>query len=669
MHSQTRSTIRQLLGEAVTALQELKNCGTGEGGFQPGNTCARGGEGGGTDGGSRVLFEVAPDPHDEKLSARWNSLEARERTTISDHIAQKILPEVFQAVGVKAQLHQQFGGYLDDTNPSFAAVLDKSTNVKDMMDVAKLAGFALSQDSMMVVASGEFTGADKVGLITVKLPKEMTLGDVHGIYKQLRTIDDGVIQGHTTVNGQMMIVDFSGDSAGLAKKVNAKLSDQYDVHVDEGYVAFPHKGEYDYASDSGGSAGLAERREDASRFRQEAAGLIDSELRKRGKGFGGAESGPEEFLYRFFYGDPVEALKNCGIGPGGFQPGNTCARGGEGSGESSDTAAAQRMVAEPKTSVRKPYKPDVDHAGENGQTQAARVGVAAMETPPPPSVGRLPNLTPYEREVESQFVKRFESDPDGTAKNFMSLVQTMTKQGDPLTFGTDDAKLLCPMWAKGDPEQRATARATLNTPLHQTANAIAKRSFATYLDTLKPGDEILVTVGGCGAGKGYGLKNVPEALELKARSKAVWDSAGDQNATENQWVQKLAEERGLKVNYVFVHADPYQQWADPEKGVVKRAGDPGDGRMVDAKVYADSYAIGAKNHQAFYETHKDNPNANFVFLDNRGKPKLIDGVPKDALQLDRHALAKFATNKILEANAPDRVKRGALIGLRIWGDD
>jgi len=30
----------------------------------------------------------------------------------------------------------------------------------------------------------------------------------------------------------------------------------------------------------------------------------------------------------------IDRLKNCGIGPGGFQPGNTCARGGGGGGGS-----------------------------------------------------------------------------------------------------------------------------------------------------------------------------------------------------------------------------------------------------------------------------------------------------------------------------------------------
>jgi hypothetical protein len=319
------------------------------------------------------------------------------------------------------------------------------------------------------------------------------------------------------------------------------------------------------------------------------------------------------------------------------------------------------------------YAPPVhkDHNGD-GVTDAARVGVPAFSIPPPPPVGRLPNLTPHERKVEGKFIEHYNKDPDGVADAFRDLSRLTTKKGDPVTFGTDEAKNLVPEWAHPglSPSQRAHNRATLNLALHQTANAIAKRAFVRELDTLKPGDEIMVTVGGVGAGKGYALKKVPQALAVKARSKVVWDSAGDQNATENPWIQHEAERRGLKVNYVYVHADPKVSWAHPGAGVIKRAGDPKDGRMVDAQVFADSYAIGARNHAAFYKTHKDNPGASFTFLSNViGKePALLPGIPPEALNLNSRKLAKFALRTVVRSNAPARVKRGATLGVRVWGN-
>jgi len=87
-------------------------------------------------------------------------------------------------------------------------------------------------------------------------------------------------------------------------------------------------------------------------------------------------------------------------------------------------------------------------------------------------------------------------------------------------------------------------------------------------------------------------------------------------------------------------------------------------------VFADSYALGIKNHAAFYEAHKDNPSAKFTFLDNRTRPSLIDMIPEDGLSLDRHELSQFAVDAVGKADAPDRVVRGALIGQRIWtGED
>jgi len=326
------------------------------------------------------------------------------------------------------------------------------------------------------------------------------------------------------------------------------------------------------------------------------------------------------------------------------------------------------------------YVPDVEaDIDGDGVTEYSRVGVPAKEVPPPPGMNRLPNLTEHERAVEGEFIEAFEKNPDGLASDFRSMVvAAAAAKGKPPTFGTDDAKDLHRAWKSDElsQEERSQNRATLNLALHQTANAVCKRAFVQHLDTMKPGEEIMVTVGGCGAGKGYAINskdadgnpNVPQAAAIADRSAVIWDSAGDQNATENPWIQQEAERRGLKVNYVYVHADPENQWAHPERGVVKRAQDPRDGRMVDAQVFADSYAIGARNHQSFYERNRDNPNARFTFVQNGSPPKLLDGIPSEALSIDRRALARFATKTVKEREGiPPHIVRGATMGGRIWG--
>jgi hypothetical protein len=145
------------------------------------------------------------------------------------------------------------------------------------------------------------------------------------------------------------------------------------------------------------------------------------------------------------------------------------------------------------------------------------------------------------------------------------------------------------------------------------------------------------------------------------------EQVGQGVATENPWVQKEAEKRGLKVAYAYVSVDPYRQWGDPEKGVIKRAQNPKDGRMVTTEVFADSYELGAKNHHKFWQANKTNPNASFVFIDNNGKdPVELPGIPEADLKIDRHKLAAHAARITRESSAPGRIKRGALVGERIW---
>lgn len=321
------------------------------------------------------------------------------------------------------------------------------------------------------------------------------------------------------------------------------------------------------------------------------------------------------------------------------------------------------------------HNPMVDaDPNHDGVTDRARVGVPAFAVPPPPKkIPRIPGLKGVAAKSEEHFASEFEKDPQKLIDDAVIMFTAMAEPGSPATFETDACKNLSPYWKSlelnENLEQRSKNRATLNTSLHQTANAIAKNAFLKHLDTLPEGSEILVTVGGCGAGKGFALKGVPQALELKKRAAVVWDSAGDQNATENPWILQEARKRGHKVSYVYVHSDPKVSWADPGRGVVKRAGDPNDGRMVDAMVFADSYAIGAKNHAAFAAKHATDSDVTCVFLKNGNPPILSGTMPPEALTIDRYELAKFAVDTIHNSpDIPEHVRQGALAGTTLWED-
>jgi hypothetical protein len=171
------------------------------------------------------------------------------------------------------------------------------------------------------------------------------------------------------------------------------------------------------------------------------------------------------------------------------------------------------------------------------------------------------------------------------------------------------------------------------------------------------------------SGKGYALSKSPETADLSQLAGAVWDAAGEQNATENPWVLEECRKRGIKAKFAFIHADPVDTWENPKRGVVERAG--GKGRMVDAQVYADSYSIGPKNFRAFMDSHIEEPDVEFFVFDNAtgGDPQQVKEIPQQAFAVDVDKLYAH-TSGVMEKRK-DTLKpaiyRGGTIGSRIWG--
>lgn len=302
--------------------------------------------------------------------------------------------------------------------------------------------------------------------------------------------------------------------------------------------------------------------------------------------------------------------------------------------------------------------------------EAARVGVPGKEVPPPPKkLPRLPNLRPDEKAVESRMNVAFEKNPDGAAQAFLAAAEK-----NDWVFETDAAKGLLPEWSRPDlPDdergkpihpERASFRGKYNAVVHQAANAIAKRAFLTRLDQIAkmPANKrkVLVTSGGVAAGKGSALAAQPDLAKSVA---ATWDAAGEQNATENEWLLEECKKRGIRPVFLFVHADPKQSWP----GVIERA--KGIGRMVDAQLFADSYAVGAKNFKSFYDKHKDEADFVFGVFQGRGQPaKITDSMPEEALKLDADEIYQFASayTESKRVELPDYIYEGATIGRRAF---
>ncbi len=341
--------------------------------------------------------------------------------------------------------------------------------------------------------------------------------------------------------------------------------------------------------------------------------------------------------------------------------------------ETADAPSTPKASAKPADTAAKPeakkfFNPDPSHDEDgDGVAETSRVGVPGSVLPPPPAIPRLPNLTDDEREIEEEFASDFEKNTDKMTDDFLKVAE-----GQNWVFETDGAKVLNAEWTrpdlppdeKGKPinPERAEVRAIYNTAMHQTANAIAKKAFMKRLDQIAdlPEDQrkILVTCGGVAAGKGTALAADPS---LAAGVAATWDAAGEQNSTENPWLLEECVRRGIKPTFLYVHNDPEKTWP----GAIERA--KGIGRMVDARVFADSYVEGAKNFKAFHEKFKDK--VSFVIAKAGKPPTFLNDVPEEALKMDSEAVYKKALDYVesKKGELPEHIYRGATAGRRIWG--
>ena len=192
-----------------------------------------------------IAFEVAPDPNNKEMTNRWNSMSVAEQLMVSNDVGRQTSQAVIEDTGAIAKVLPQIGSYLDNTNPSFAIKIDAG----NPLDLAKNLGFALDQDSMMVMSSENFENAFKAGAVDIDVGR-MNQAQIDEIYQKLRGIE-GIpkIQGQSTIDGKMIVLLDEGVDAGMmASAFDRALDGKYDVNTSEVFASFPEKAEYDYAS-------------------------------------------------------------------------------------------------------------------------------------------------------------------------------------------------------------------------------------------------------------------------------------------------------------------------------------------------------------------------------------------------------------------------------------
>ena len=196
-----------------------------------------------------VVFEVAPDPNDAELTARWNALDDAARLRLSVAVAQDVVPKVLKEFSTDGEFSVQLGGYLGATNPSLTLRLE---HPELAVQISKALGHILSQDSMVVVSPVAIAGADPTGSVTMSLPDGMGAAEVEALYDRLWELEDNgekLVGGHTTADGQMAILNFTDlDTAELARRIDEHLGGAFEVAIDEVFAAFPQREDYGYGS-------------------------------------------------------------------------------------------------------------------------------------------------------------------------------------------------------------------------------------------------------------------------------------------------------------------------------------------------------------------------------------------------------------------------------------
>jgi hypothetical protein len=162
-----------------------------------------------------IMFEVAPDPANEELKAKWKALSPLRRQEISVRVAETIIPRVLQEYGIAADMVLQVGGWKGDTNVGFALRMPPGPLVRQ---IARTIGEALSQEGMFSISATEFKGSRKTGVIRLQLQPGLTpdqIGDLYG-----NTLYKLGIQGHATFNDSMVIaIDKGVDTDVLARTI------------------------------------------------------------------------------------------------------------------------------------------------------------------------------------------------------------------------------------------------------------------------------------------------------------------------------------------------------------------------------------------------------------------------------------------------------------------
>ena len=167
----------------------------------------------------QTSFEVAPDPANGTQSKAWNKLSPSQRTDISAHVADVIVPKLLKAYGATGDVLSRVGSYQGETNPSLVL----NTNSEHMAQISSDLGFILSQAGVTHLSTSPFDGSQKSSAVVVDVGAQ-SFDSVQRIYNQIRK-QVPQVSGQSYANGQMVLLNKS-DQTGITTDALAVLVDR-----------------------------------------------------------------------------------------------------------------------------------------------------------------------------------------------------------------------------------------------------------------------------------------------------------------------------------------------------------------------------------------------------------------------------------------------------------
>jgi len=235
--------------------------------------------------GDRVVFEVAPDPNNKALTEAWNKLKKAHpelAQQYSEEIAAQIVPKLlakYKAETVNG-IETQIGGYMGDTNPSLSITVKEPG---DIIKIAKDLGYILDQESMTIMSQSQIEGTDPTSALTIQLPENMrTQEALKNLYDSLYKIRDRsgnpAVTGHSTVDGNMLILNYSTFSGEELAEQIGLLIPGVEVTTSEIYSAWPERKDYGRAESRESETENNIYDESINNLRAEASRLLEGKL-------------------------------------------------------------------------------------------------------------------------------------------------------------------------------------------------------------------------------------------------------------------------------------------------------------------------------------------------------------------------------------------------------